>query len=397
MMYKVCFKAVFAVVALILSVAAVAEARDCALVIHPACGNTPSAAFDRQGKLWIAFEQRDRVYVTSSTDLGHSFADAVAVNAIAEPIYARGENRPKLVHGPNGKLFVSWTRKLANRFSGDIRFSRSLNGGKSFETPLTVNDDGLQISHRFDALKVTPSGKVFLTWLDKRDKVKLQSEGKNYPGAALYYAVSEDRGASFKPNIKVADNSCECCRIAIANYRQDKVAVMWRHIFEGGIRDHALAILGADKATAPVRATVDDWQIDACPHHGPDIALSSDGMRYHMTWFTNGKLHKGLYYGRMSPGNAQAEGIISLDTNANASHPQVAVNRNTVFLLWKHFDGEKTELKLMKSTTDGSSWGEPKSTVATTGASDHPQLLQHGDRTYAGWHTQNEGYRLVQL
>lgn len=390
-------RAVFAGVLLLLSVATPAATLDCSETVSLACGNTPSAAFDHHGRLWVAFEQEDRVYVASSDDLGRSFSDAVAVNALAEPIYAKGENRPKLAHGSKGELFVSWTRKLPGRFIGEIRFSRSLDNGKSFAAPLTVNDDGLQTSHRFDALYVTPSGKIFLSWLDKRDKVNDQAAGRDYHGAALYYAVSEDGGASFNSNIKVADHSCECCRIALEGYGQDKVAVMWRHIYDENTRDHALAILGTDGPTMLTRATIDDWQIDACPHHGPDIALSADGKRYHMAWFSNGNLHKGLYYDRLAPGSDKPGKPISIDARSGASHPQVAVSKNAVFLLWKYFDGEVTELKLMRSTDNADSWSEPETVLATSGASDHPQLLQHRGDTYTGWHTGEEGYRLVPI
>lgn len=389
--------AVFAGILLALSVTSPAVAQDCPETISLTCGNAPSAAFDHHGSLWVAFEQQERVYVTSSNDLGRSFSKAMAVNVLPEPIYAHGENRPKLAHGSNGELFVSWTRKLSGRFTGEIRFSRSLDSGKSFTAPLTVNDDGLQTSHRFDALYVTQSGKIFLSWLDKRDKVNRQAEGQDYHGAALYYAVSEDGGASFNTNIKVADHSCECCRIAIDGYRQDEVAVMWRHIYDESTRDHALAILSTEGYTMLTRSTVDDWQINACPHHGPDIALSTDGTRYHMTWFSNGNLHKGLYYDRLAPGSEKPGNPISIDTRSGAAHPQVAVSKNAVFLLWKYFDGEVTELKLMRSTDNGDSWSEPETVLVTSGASDHPQLLQHGGVTYAGWHTRKQGYRLVPL
>jgi hypothetical protein len=65
-------------------------------------------------------------------------------------------------------------------------------------------------------------------------------------GAALYYSVSEDSGATFKGDFKVADHSCECCRIALALTRDGKVAAMWRHVFEPNVRDHAFAILPSD-------------------------------------------------------------------------------------------------------------------------------------------------------
>lgn len=368
---------------------------DCAETISVACGNTPSAAFDKEGRLWLAFEQREQIYVTHTDDLGDSFSEATVVNSSPEPIYAKGENRPKLAFGNKGEVFVSWTRKGAQRFTGDIRFSRSVDGGKSFAQPYTVNDDGLQTSHRFDALYVTNSGKIFLSWLDKRDQVKQREKGQDYHGAALYYAVSENGGASFSPNIKVADHSCECCRVAMDGHGDNEVAVMWRQIYDGTTRDHALAILDTEGATMRTRASVDDWQIDACPHHGPDIALSADGERYHMVWFSSGNLHKGLYYDRLVVESGKSIEPLSIDNRAGAGHPQVAVANSSVFLLWKYFDGKVTKLKMMQSGDDGDSWSEPTTLLYTSAASDHPQLLQYGNKVYAAWHSRDEGYRIV--
>jgi hypothetical protein len=372
-----------------------ASVQDCAGKVSPACGNTPNAAFDKTGKLWVVFERQQHLYISHSDDLGHSFSEAVAVNSMPESIYTNGENRPKLAFGSDGELFVSWTRKTPGRHTGEIRFSRSLNGGESFSVPLTVNDDGLQTSHRFDSLYVTESGKVFLAWLDKRDQVKQQEQGQAYKGAALYYAVSEDGGASFSKNINVANHSCECCRIAIAGHGPDEVVVLWRQIYETTTRDHAIAILGAKGRSMVARGTVDDWQIEACPHHGPDIASSIDGKSYHMVWFTNGSLRKGLYYDRFVLENGKPGKPMSIDDRPGAGHPQVVVAKNSVFLLWKYFDGRATELRLMHSADAGDSWGEPVTILTATATSDHPQLLQHGNKVYAGWHSHEEGYRLV--
>lgn len=393
MFWRVVLTGVFLSLSLLVS----AQEQHCAETISLACGNAPSAVFDHDGKLWVAFEQGEQIYVTSSDDLGASFSKPVVVNTTPEPIYAKGENRPKLAFGSRGEVLVSWTRKMPARFTGDIRFTRSLDGGKTFSQPYTVNDDGLQTSHRFDALYVTASGKIFLTWLDKRDQVRHRAQGQGYHGAALYYAVSENGGESFSSNIKVADHSCECCRIAIDGYSRDEVAVMWRHIYDGTTRDHAIAILGTEGYSTPVRSTIDDWQINACPHHGPDIALSDNGESYHMVWFSSGNLHKGLYYDRFALEDGKPNEPLSVDSRPGAGHPQVAVVDSAVFLLWKYFDGEATELKLMKSVDDGGSWAEPESVLSTAGGSDHPQLLKRGNEVYAGWHSSDEGYRIVEV
>ena len=116
-----------------------------------------TVAFDRTGRLWRARVHDGQVWLDRSPDRGQRFGEAVAVNNLPERIAADGENRPKLAFGPAGEVYVSWTQSLEVAFSGNVRFTRSLDGGRHFSAPLTVNDNREDISHRFDSMLVTPA------------------------------------------------------------------------------------------------------------------------------------------------------------------------------------------------------------------------------------------------
>ena len=226
-----------------------------------------SAAFDARGGLWAVAVEGPHVVLRRSMDVGNSWSAARRVNAAAEPIGAEGDARPKIALGAGGEVYVTWTRPLGKPYTGEIRFARSLDAGRSFGMPLTVHGDRQEITHRFDALTVARDGKLFIAWIDKRDPVKA---GKAYRGAAVYFAVSDNRGASFRGDYKLADHSCECCRIALLPRGDGSVLALWRHVFEPNVRDHALALMHADGcATGLRRATFDDWAVDVCPQHGP--------------------------------------------------------------------------------------------------------------------------------
>lgn len=157
-----------------------------------------TAAFDGKGRLWLASIRGRHLYVSHSDDKGTTLSAPVMVNAEPEDILGDGENRPKIVVR-KGVVYVSYTRGLEKPMTGDIRFSRSLDGGRSFSAPLTVNDNREIISHRFETLEVNDRGQVFLAWLDKRDLSAAVRKGEKYSGAAVYYAVSDDGGASSSP------------------------------------------------------------------------------------------------------------------------------------------------------------------------------------------------------
>ena len=371
-------------------------------VISVDCGQTPSAHYDSDGRLWVIFAQNQHAYAVRSDDGGDTFSAPVQVNASPENIETNGENRPKiLTDAATGMIYVSWTQKTAGQHTGNIRFSRSGDGGQSFEPVRTINDDGLLTSHRFESLFLASSGHLYITWLDKRELEYAAQRGESYTGSGVFYTVSDDHGQTFAANRKIADHSCECCRIAVAPHGDDGMALMWRHVFDGTTRDHAIAGVGPDGVrTAFSRATLDDWQIDACPHHGPAMALSSadtDDAVYHMTWFSAGDRHKGIYYGRHNLTAGDTGQVRQIDGSAGASHPQIAQWQGIQHLVWKRFDGIDTKLLWIYSRDNGANWSEPQPLASTDGASDHPLLVTGPGGLQASWHSRNEGYQLLAL
>src|SRR5574343_1347349 len=173
-----------------------------------------SAAVAPDGSLLVVTKQGEHVMLYRSSDDGKSWSAPTAVNAQPEQISADGENRPKVAFAADGGILVSWTRPLGKPYSGAIRLARS-DDGKTFAPPLTVHRDTAEITHRFETLQTLPYNRVLVAWIDKRDLEAAKGKG-NYRGAAIYSALSTDGGRSFLPERKVADHSCECCRIASA-------------------------------------------------------------------------------------------------------------------------------------------------------------------------------------
>lgn len=359
-----------------------------------------SAAFDQTGRLWLATVKDGYVLISRSDDLGKSFSPAVKANDQAEAIAAEGESRPKIAIGPNGVLYVSYTQSLDKPYTGHIRFSRSLDGGKSFSKPVTVNDNLDIITHRFDSMAVNSrggidSGEIHLVWIDKRDLQSAQQKKQAYAGAAIYYAVSKDSGQSFGTNRKIADHSCECCRIALAMDTDGVPVAAWRHVYGKNVRDHAIARLDAN--AMPLRISHDDWEVDACPHHGPALSIGADGS-YHAVWFTNGKNRQGLFYARSTDKGAHFSSPLNFgNEDAQAAHPYVLSTGKTVYLVWKEFDGKHSSIRLMHSADNGTSWSAPKGVAESADASDHPLLITHGEHVYLSWNTLREGFRLIDV
>jgi hypothetical protein len=376
---------------------------------HPASGLAVSLSFDTHGQLWRVSVNEGLVQVDVSRDLGKSYAPAVNVNPVTQKVAAAGEARPSIAIGSEGNIYVTWSAALKTPFSGYIWFARSINAGKSFEPAYIVHQDRAEIPHRFDALNVSANGNITIVWVDKRDFMAAKAARKPYIGAAIYYAQSSNKGLSFKPERKLADSSCECCRIATTNKPDGSVVALWRHVFAGGERDHMLGEIPVttEPKLAPVlkRATYGHWQIDGCPHHGASIASGGEAANwwgYHMAYFDGKDNKPGLYYSRMDGVAFASSPAKPFGNNKNqAGHPAILSAGDNVWLVWREIETkdklQQHRIMGMHSADGGRNWQQTKLLASSGAKTDYPQLLRYEDQTYLAWNTAAEGLRLIAL
>jgi hypothetical protein len=202
--------------------------------------------------------------------------DGLGVEALHHP--------PRLAITPGGgPMYVSWSSEKpkpeGTLFASDLRLSRSLDGGQTFEAPLRVNEDR-PISHSFDGLAVAADGTVLVTWIDGH-------EGR--PDPATWLARVVDGGTRVESIRKVGDDTCVCCRVDAAVGPADSVALAWRRVFPGDIRDMVMAVSrdGGRTFGDPTLVAADRWKINACPHRGGAVGWDGRG-RIYMSWYTEG-------------------------------------------------------------------------------------------------------------
>jgi hypothetical protein len=350
------------------------------------------AAFDASGHLWVVDTVGEHVRARRSDDMGRSFSVTTIVNPTGEPIYAEGENRPKIALGPKGELYVSWSQPRKLPWTGFVRFSRSLDGGAHFDAPKTVHTDRAEITHRFDSLAVDGKGNVIVAWIDKRDVEAATAKNTPYLGAATYYSWSSDRGATFAPERKIVDESCECCRIALALAPDGSIDAFFRAIYGDNIRDHAFATLPVGSAAPKVeRATFTQWHIEGCPHHGPSLAIDGGGTR-HAVWFSAAEGKATIWYGQLKPGAEPAH--LSTVATAGASHADLAVNGKHVWVAYHQVSAKGLDLVLRESSDGGVTFDEPRTIAHTDGASGWAKLILWKGRAFVAWNPDGQ-FRLV--
>jgi hypothetical protein len=362
------------------------------------------AALGPDGRLWVVgLNEQGQMFVQSSPAqaLGQWTAPVI-LNTQQDEIAADGESRPKMAFGPNGWAVVTYTQPLPKPYTGFVRMLRSADGGQTFSAPFTVHQDRQEITHRFESILFDAQGNLHTLWIDKRD-MPAKGAGPKYIGAAVYGNVSKDGGATFGPDYKLADHSCECCRIAMSNTPDGKVAAVWRHVFGEQTRDHAFAVLPGASSVAsssaqgqskpPVRSTFDDWQINACPHHGPGLAAITSQTGFHMVWFgirkQDGQDVPGVRYARLNANGEPLLSSVKALPDARAEHADVLAHKQRVVVVWRSSEGSTSTLKAWISENEGQSFSV-RVLGQTQGPNDHPRLVQRAEKMLVVWRDTKE-------
>ncbi len=127
---------------------------------------------------------------------------------------------------------------------------------------------------------MSQDGTVLVTWIDGR-------EGR--PDPATWVARVVEQGTRVEGIRKVDDGTCVCCRVDAVTGPADTVALTWRRVFPGDIRDMVMAVSrdGGRSFGDPTLVSADHWKINACPHRGGAIGLDARG-RVYESWYTEG-------------------------------------------------------------------------------------------------------------
>jgi hypothetical protein len=359
------------------------------------CANAATPFFSSDGKLLLAWNANGVVSVGQSSDLGKTLTSSVKIAEHGKSLDTGSDARPQIVADTQDNVFLAYAFFKDSNWNAQINAARSTDGGNTFSSPVSLVQDGS--SQRFPSVLIRPDNSIFISWIDKRLVAAAKQGGVKRLGGSIAYSFSNDGGKTFQLEQFSNERSCECCRIGGALDPQNQPVIAYRAIFPGGIRDQASQVISV-KGAEPIRRVADDeWKTDACPHHGPSIAVSGSG-KLHVAWYTQGSKRSGVFYANSSnqglsysqPARIGAEG-------ANISRPYLLALGQNVWLVWKEFDGAYSLVYMKQSADDGKTWSAPQMISKTNGYSDHPLLINQGATVFLSWLTRNDGYQLIKL
>jgi BNR repeat-like domain len=308
---------------------------------------------------WVEEDQNERkVRYTHTSGQGDAFAPAVSVNAPEESPYSRQEAPALDVQGQ--QVYLAWAKmhpqtSAEKPLANELRLSRSTDGGTSFLPSVLINDDGLAIVHSFDSLRIGHEAALHVAWIDAR-------EGKKNPGT--YVSRSDDHGKTFSKNTKIDDETCVCCRTAVAVAPDGTVYTAWRKIF-GEIKETVVArsVDGGATFSAPVIVGHDRWAYPSCPHRPASLGVDRAG-RLYVAWYTEGEDETPAVYVAYSDDRGHTfsqKRMLNASKGTFPDHPQLAVDSaGRVVALWEELSPVRREVVMSYSLDGGRTFSPPK-------------------------------------
>ena len=316
------------------------------------------------------------VYAAISDDGGAHFSAPVRVNDRPGDAAGNGEQPPRVVVHDRS-VTVVWVSKRDG--VPGIRSAQSVDGGRTFSTTRTISPPDVTGARGWESATVSDDGMLHAAWLDGRNA----GAGAGHAHGAMRQDIVHAmwRGSDPVVETPVADNVCFCCKTGVVTHGRD-VFVVWRHLFEGGVRDIAIARSSDGGRTfgAPVRVSADGWKLDACPDDGPSVAVDDNGS-LRVAWPTllqdGSRPHMAIFESISHDGGATFAPRTRVDaSDAGASHPRIAVGAAGAYAIAWDEPGEQGRRVVVRRTG---------AAAHVLGPGSYPALVATTDEFAAAW------------
>ena len=240
------------------------------IIQAPAGSLVPDVFMDNNGVLHMVYAKNQNAYYIRSTDNGSTFTAPVKVNSSGSVEDKMGERGPKISVGSDGVIHVAWMDLWATGVNTYARYSRSINGGVSFEAAKAVST-----TTGIDGVTVAADGNnhVVVFW-----HVNAPAQSAIPAATWLHMARSANNGVSFSAdtNLLITNHSGLACTMCMTRARfgtGGKIYLGFRSAVDS-IRDFYVlkGNAGSNNFTA-VRVNTDNWKLDYCPMNGPELQI----------------------------------------------------------------------------------------------------------------------------
>jgi PKD repeat protein len=277
---------------------------------------------------WVDDRSGRNIYFSRSLDGGSTFEGDQKISDVYYPGIPWTDIA---VSGSN--VYVVWIG--ATTMDNDIYFVKSSDYGISFGEPIRVNDDlysPMYTHQQSPKLAVDSMGNPLIVWVDSRDD--------NIPD--IYFARSNNQGESFQPNIKVdpfLDEYIPQFSPSIAVDSEDTIYVVWTDSREGNwTKDEwnlflAKSINGGISFETSTRIDDEKSNITTTP-----ISIAADENNVYVAWIDRREDNYDVYFAMSTDkGSIFGKNIRVNEEDfgqRNQGYPDIEVHQEKVYVAW---------------------------------------------------------------
>lgn len=322
----------------------------------------PDAVVDARGVVHVVTGYAHDAYYFQSTDNGRTFSTPLKLNGPEGVTTTMGERGPKLALGKDGSVHICWADQWKPGIHVFARYTRSLDGGKTFPPPKAISD-----VWGFDGLTMTAdaAGNVLAFWHITDDRKPAEKHA-----TWLYMVRSTDNGDTFANSepLKIVGHNglaCSMCQLRAITTADGRVCLAFRSASDN-IRDfYILTSKVTENNFTAVRVNTDAWLLDSCPMCGPELTLAPDGRAY-CAVMTSHKVYWSVANAALT---AFTQHVATPANELNEIYPAAIANRKgDVLFLWQVGPmsvNATAVVKWARYTADGKATGE-QNTVGTS-------------------------------
>jgi hypothetical protein len=306
-----------------------------------------------------------------SVDGGETWSAPVAIEPSRGRLAPPSRNMDPQIVGAGDDLVAIWSAPsaLSKWSAGNLATARSRDGGRTWTLGPSPNDDTGTGEHAFIDAAAAADGALYLVWLDAR-------AGQQ----GLHFALSTDRGVTWRPNVTIDGESCECCWNTITVGWDDTPLVLYRDV----PRDMALARSDDRGRTWRRTGTVGafGWEIQGCPDVGGGLTRGAAGELFAAVW-TGEDSRLGLYTLRSADNGRTWEAPRRVGSD-RSWHADIAYASGTVYVAWD-LNGAAGAIEWSRSTDGGRTWTPPARVSTGPARPSHPKLAVMSGRVRIFW------------
>lgn len=284
-------------------------------------------------------------------------------------------------------IYVAWQRDNTDGAHSAIYFARSINGGASFLTPIKIDGNALGTAFCEGAFPfVGADGDVYVTWYD--------SYYQGHEPGSLYVAKSIDGGASFTPQVKVANF------LAPPKYTYSNSGFKAKAFPSAAADPHDSEILYITYAADPdgyFDRRISNGKGPGVPPGGnpsDQPIIDREGNNVYVTYqdYRNGG-NKDIYFNR-SIDNGQSWNLPDIGPLDNSDTPgasrswlqRLSSSGSNVYCVWEDYRQGGANVYFNRSTNFGTSWGSDFNIDGgSSGVASAPAITSSGSYVYVAW------------